>query len=201
MRIAFFVLPLLLAAPALAQETKQPYPFSGYFGTTDKPEVPADAMARCSIAFFDQRGDGSMISYVPDFATFDSGKGPLAYEQFVTGQCTYDPVSKIEACATKGVGDQEPVISYDVIVDIAQDFVEVVFADSLDQAQSIAEGGEGGIATYFYRCPFDEEVVAAALTADPSSVTVSEWYEMQNPSMAYLNTPQVLALTEAVRGK
>jgi hypothetical protein len=201
MRTAFFILPLLLVAPALAQDTAQPYPFSGFFGTTDKPEVPADAMARCAIAFFDQREDGSMISYVPDFATFDSGKGPLAYQQFVTGQCTYDPETKIEACTTRGVSDLEPITSYDVIHEIGDDLIKVAFADHLEQAHSIAAMGTGGIETYFYRCPFDVEVVAAALTANPSPATVNEWYEMQNPSAAYLNTPQILALTEAVSGK
>ena len=194
------VLPVLLilwSAPALAQD----YPFTGTFVSAGSADGPSpDDPARCALSFFRQDKSGDFVNYVVDLPTFNATQ-TLRYKVNSRGNCSFDPVHRIEACKTSF--DLNPAnvgsVYHDVIDQIAPDFIRLSNFDTKAAALDYAMTGSSasGQPAGFYRCAFEAARLSAAVSDDTATLTADQAQALLGPDQAQLHAPIVAALLKA----
>ena len=124
-----------------------PYPFTGIFADGDASETADITAARCALAFFEQRDDGSYAYYHIDQKAYERSH-KIGYLQYANGLCTYAPDSKIEVCTSKvdlSSPDDQTYSTFSVFTGIAPDTIQYSNYDTLGEAKAAIEIGRAHV--------------------------------------------------------
>lgn len=198
---------LALAAPALAGPSHAAgYPYSGFFDQPDADESDDTAAARCALSFFEQNDGGDYHFYHLDMGEW-RGHRQIAYREYATGTCRYEPMTKLETCHnTVDLSDRSDQ-TYDlftVFTSIAKDQLFYVTFDSLDEAKAAIAAGDledsEDIGEY-RRCPFDAAVIRSHIKPGLTDQSEDRINEIAAPGDTLLESPEVAEIVKALREK
>jgi hypothetical protein len=168
------------------------YPYAGFFADTGKGEPAETTAARCALAFFEQRPDGSFGHYHIDNKTFRA-TGTVQYLHYREGSCSFDSLTRIETCESSlDLTDRDDQV-YDMYIvygEIGADRVAYTYADTPAEAAAIATGGEAELEDddtgYYVRCPIDAAVLRAHIAAQDSSYSEGAINAFDDPASSLL---------------
>ena len=173
-------------------DAAEDYPYAGFFADVGKGEPAEITAARCALAFFEQRSDGSFGHYHVDNKTFRA-TGKVQYLHYREGSCSFDSLTRIETCrSTFDLTDRDDQV-YDMYIvygEIGGDRVAYSYADTPAEVAAIATGGEAEIEeddTGFYeRCPIDAAVLRTHIAAQDSSYSEGAIKAFDDPASSLL---------------
>ena len=187
-----------MAEPVAAED----YPFSGAFTVAENPQAPSphDA-AHCALMFFTQARDGAFASYHVDFESFKRD-GVVRYLPFNRGTCVYDAKLRLETCTETSDTDPAAVgqTYSDILLEVGENLVRTNFFRTPEDAA--AYRGAGNIANFdalsYYRCPFDAEKLAGAISTTTSTLSVDARNALSAPNAKLLDDPVAQAIMKAM---
>jgi hypothetical protein len=203
MKRSAFGLVLIGATLAPCAALAEDYPYTGYF--TQAAEQgrwsPLDIRA-CALSFFDQKKDGTFIAYHADLGRFQS-KGELRFVIYQRGHCSYDAATKLERCATDWDTEEDQIgkTYSDIVLTIGPEYLHTTGFNSVEEGEAYAAGTskEGAEALSYFRCPFDQAVIAKLLSKDESTLTGDERDALASPKPSMLIKPVVRDLMDRLR--
>lgn len=194
-RWARFTLPFLILMGTNTAGQAKDYPYSGYFAFVNS-ELPGSLdVATCASSFFDQRSDGTAISYHIDMAQFEATKA-VRYLEYNRSQCTYNEFRWSGTCAStfdtdKTVNGQTII---NVIDSIRGNYIWSTYYATVDDAKARRNGGPFTL----FRCPFDAERITAAITGEISKLGIDERNKITWPSRELLTAPAIAEIMKSV---
>lgn len=163
-----------------AQARAKNYPYSGYFAMLNGQLPGSLDPAMCAFVFFHQRPDGIAISYHIDAARFEATR-EVRYLEFNRTYCTYNDVLGRETCKvtfdTNKAADPQTFDS--VIVGLNRNYIFL---------------GEGAL----FRCPFDAERLAKAITGEISALAVGDRDKLIMPTEEMLKRPMAAQMVKGM---
>ena len=174
---------------------QEDYPYSGYFALVNS-ELPGSLdTAICAFNFFQQRSDGSSISYHIDMAQFEATK-TVHYLEYNHSQCTYNEFQWTETCTatfdTDKTTNGQTIIN--VIDSIRHNYIRSTYYATVDDAKA----SQNGASTILFRCPFNTEKITAAIASEISKLGIDERNKITWPSREALTAPTTAEITRSV---
>ncbi len=173
-------------------DAAEDYPYAGFFADVGKGEAEETTAARCALAFFEQRADGSFGHYHIDNKAFRAN-GTVQYLHYREGACSFDSLSRIETCRSSlDLTDRDDQV-YDMYIvygEIGADRVAYTYADTPEEAAAIAAGGEAvldeGDTGSYAHCPIDAAVLRAHIATQDSSYSEGAIKAFDDPANSLL---------------
>jgi hypothetical protein len=184
---------LAMAALALAAPARADYPYSGYFGASDKILPARDIPLMCAVKFFIQHENGDAEDFFLDVKTFKE-TGKLIYLRSNATKCAYAADRKTEDCTTtQSASDKSetfPMFNY--LQKVTPDFLETVFfRDEAEYKMFMADPKRIYVPAlypttsfiYYYRCPNHSPNALATYVRDVNTVDYEETDAMLSPTL------------------
>jgi hypothetical protein len=192
----------LSALPAAAED----YPYSGLFWIEWQDQAGDQLDLRCALSYVEQQKNGDWFAYHVDLDAFRK-TGTVSYRQIANGHCTYDPTTKVEACASvvdRSYPEGEGTTVFDIVVSIEAAKVDTrAFPDpsALTEGLKSPAGLETGIVQTFLRCPYPEAQMLSLQVPGLTDLSPDELGQLRSPSAELLLDPSVKALAAKLRLK